>query len=108
MNITLIILDALAVILQLAAAYFGYKIYQYNRSTKWWLALVLAFVIQAVRRAITLSSDWSITTASSSVILDRSLAAIISLLIMIGLWAMLKNFENFSVIENKIEKKLKK
>jgi|GEM_PF-2936922 hypothetical protein len=110
MNDIEVILDSASVIFQLGATYFGYQIYQYNRLSKWWLALVLAFGIQTIRRLITTISDLGTTDAlvNNSVLFDRSLQLVISLLMFIGMWAMLKNFETFDVVEKKAADKIEK
>lgn len=102
----IVILDVLAVILQLAAAWFAYRIYRFNRLSKWWLALVLAFCIQGLRRGFQGYIDLGYGQ-NLSPILDRSLMFVISLLIVVGLFAMLKNFEGFEVVANKVRQKAK-
>lgn len=97
-----ILLDSLALILQLVAAYLAWRIYLFNKTNKWWLALVTAFFIQGIRRVFSLFEDANII--GSSLLLDRTLAFTISLLIVVGLWAMLRNFENFEVIKTKVNK----
>jgi hypothetical protein len=85
---------------------FAFRIYKFNRLSKWWLALILAFLIQGIRRLITLYDDINLISITNNLLIDRSLMFIISILILIGLWAMMKNFENFDIIEKKVEKKL--
>jgi hypothetical protein len=96
-------LDLIAVLLQLFASYFAFRIYSFNRLSKWWLALVFAFLIQAVRRAIQLYVDFGV--GNTNVFLDRVMMFIISLLMVAGLLAMLKNFENFDVVAEKVRGK---
>ena len=100
-------LDALSVICQFLAVYFSYRIYNYKRLTKWWLALVLGFLIQGTRRALTLYEDINLSEISNTILLDRMLMLVISSLILVGLWAMLKNFESFEFVEKKVKDKLK-
>jgi len=107
-NLALIPVDALSVVFQFLAVYFSYKIYSYNRLTKWWLALVLGFTTQGARRVLAIYEDIYLTEISNTVLLDRMLMLAISLLILIGLWAMLKNFESFEIVEKKVKDKLKK
>jgi len=108
MDIINVILGSLAAIFQFVAAYFGYRIYKFNRLNKWWLALVLAFIVQGIRRIFTVFEDVGSPLIASSAIFDRTLMFIISLLIVVGLWAMMKNFENFEVITGKISEKVKR
>jgi len=108
MNYTILVLDMLSVISQFLAVYFSYRIYSYNRLTKWWLAIALGFSTQGARRAVTLYEDVNLTEASNAILLDRILMLVISLLILAGLWAMLKNFESFEIVEKKVKEKLKK
>lgn len=105
-NLLILVLDSLAVFLQLLAAWFGYSIYKFNRLSKGWLAIVVGFLIQAVRRAVQLYSDSQGFVLN--VILDRALMVIISLLIFIGLWSMLKNFENFEFVKDNVRRKIKR
>jgi len=93
----LITLNCLALVFQLFAFYLAWRIYLYNKSNKWWLAFVFAFILQAVRRVFTLLEDMKVI--EQWLITDRVFAFTISLMMVIGLWAMLKNFENFTVIE---------
>jgi len=102
----ILVLDILAVLLQLIASYIAFRIYKFNRLSKWWLALVLAFLVQAVRRGMQVSVDLSLT--SSNVFFDRIMMFAISLLMVIGLLAMMKNFENFDVVVNNVKSKLRR
>lgn len=99
--------DVLSVICQLGAVYLGYRIYGYNRLTKGWLALVIAFAIQAIRRAFTVSDDLAISSFTGEQMLDRVLMFFISVLILVGLWAMLQRFESFEIAEKKVKAALK-
>jgi hypothetical protein len=99
-----ILLGVFAVIFQFIAAYCGYKIYKFNRESKWWIALIVAFIIQGIRRIFTIFEDLDII--KQNLLLDRSLMFLTSLLIVIGLWTMMKNFESFKILQHKIKKKL--
>jgi hypothetical protein len=101
-----ILLGAFSLIFQFLATYFSWRIYSFNKTNKWWLALVFAFVLQAVRRVQQVYYD-IVGLSAQNILLDRGLMFLISLLILIGLWSMLKNFENFRVIETKVKTKLK-
>jgi hypothetical protein len=103
---SILLLDVLAVVLQLMASYFAYRIFKFNRLNKRWLALVLAFLVQTVRRGVQVCVDLNIL--SLNVFIDRVLMFIISLLMIVGLWTMMKNFENFEVVEKNVGYKLSK
>jgi len=102
MDSSLMVLDAFAVLLQFGAAYFGYKIYRSNKLSKWWLALILAFLLQGIRRVFTLNTDIVLSTITPDIILDRLLQFIISALICIGLWSMKENFRKFDAVSKKL------
>jgi len=106
MNELIVALGVLSILCQFAAAYFGYKIYKCNRLGKWWLALVIAFVIQGVRRLLTTFDDYSALGFSGDQVIDRLFQFSISLLILIGLWCMLKNFQRFEVVEKQSKEKV--
>jgi len=108
MELTNVILGIFAAIFQFIAAFLGYKIYKFNRLNKWWLALIVAFIVQGIRRVFTIFEDAGNPLITSNVLFDRTLMFIISLLIVIGLWAMIKNFESFDIVANKIKEKSKK
>lgn len=108
MNELIFVFDILSVLCQFAVVYFGYKIYAYNRLTKWWLALVAAFFIQCVRGVLTIFDDAALSSFSNTQIIDRLFMFDISLLILIGLLAMTRNFESFEFLEKKVRDKLKK
>jgi len=103
-----ITLGIFSIVLQLLAAYFGYRIYKFNRMSKWWLALVLAFIVQGIRRIFTTLADMGNSTFLFPSFVDRALMFVISLLMVIGVWAMMKNFENFEVVEKQTKRKLVK
>jgi hypothetical protein len=107
MNELIFVFDILSVLCQFAAVYFSYKIYTYNRLSKWWLALMVAFFIQGVRRAITFYEDLYLSVVSNGILLDRTLMFVISMLIIVGLWAMLRNFESFEIVEKKTNQAIK-
>jgi prolipoprotein diacylglyceryltransferase len=102
----IIVLGILSVIFQFIAAFFAFRIYKFNRMGKGWLALVLAFLVQGtIRIVFNVFEDLSIV--KQNLLMDRGLMFITSLLILIGLWAMLKNFESFEFLEKKVKEKFK-
>ncbi len=104
----LMFLGVFAIVFQLSAAYIAYSIYRFDRMSKWWLFIVFAFVIMGVRRVFTLWADYSIVNVTSEMIFDRGLAFLISVLINVGLWSMLKSFNSFDIVAKKVRDKAKK
>lgn len=102
----IVTLSVLAFLFQLLAAWVSYKIYAFNRLSNWWLALIIAFLVQAIRRGFQIFYD--VSSTSMNIVLDRSLMFLISLFLFLGLWSMLKNFENFDVVQKKVDSKIKK
>jgi len=75
--------------------------------SNWWLALVLTFIIQGIRSVFTFLDDAGMQSIfTKNPILDRTLMFVISLLIVVGLWTLLRNFENFEIIEKNVKQKL--
>jgi len=110
MDFKLIILSLgiLSIILQFLTAYFDYRIYRFNRMSNWWLALILAFLIQGVRRIITFYEDINLTSITNNILIDRSLMFLISLFMAVGLWIMMKRFEKFDFIEKETKRKMRR
>lgn len=104
MNSFIVLLDGAALALQLMAAWFGYKIYRFNRLSTGWIALIIAFLIQVVRRIFQVYYDY--VGVNIDILFDRILMFFISLLLVIGLWSMLKNFENFDLVQNNVDLKI--
>ncbi len=107
-DLVLMLLGAFSIVFQLSAAFIAYKIYRFDRISKWWLMIVFAFILMGVRRVFALWSDFSLVDVSSAVLFDRSLAFLTSLLINIGLWSMLTSFRNFEVVAKRVRDKAKK
>lgn len=99
-------LSAFSVVLQLIAAYLGYRIYCFTRLSKWWLAVVIGFILQAIRRIFTFLEDFGAVNIPNTILIDRALMFLISLFMVIGLWIMLKNFENYDVVERQVKQKI--
>ena len=108
MDFKLIILGfgVLSIILQFLTAYFGYRIYKFNRMSKWWLVLILAFLIQGVRRIITFYYDINLISITNNILIDRSLMFLISFFMAVGLLTMMKRFEKFEFIEKETKRKI--
>lgn len=102
MNIITIGLDFIIV-------YLGYEIYRYNRLSKGWLFLVLAFFLDGLRDIITLYQGWinPETMDTLIVFLDATLVLTITLLIGLGLWHMHKKFEHFDIVHKQTNDKIK-
>jgi hypothetical protein len=104
------IMQFLAAIFTLIAAYFSFVIYRYNRQSKSWLAITLALSILFVRRVIgfyIIAYDTGYIEDITN-FLDRPLIPlIVSILFLLGLYGMKKNFESFEVLKDKVQAKLK-
>lgn len=99
-NYKFLVLDLLAILFQFTAAYFGFRIYRFNRLSPGWLAVVLGFIIQGLRRTITLLVDVNYLVVSSEAFesFDRLMAMFISVLMVVGILSMLRSFESFEVV----------
>ena len=90
------------------AAYCAYKIYEYNRLSTGWLAMVLAFVLLVFSRIICVPDDFDILKGINPAVLkawEIILALFIGILFIAGMCSMKKSFENFDVIEKQAESK---
>lgn len=90
------------------AAYCAYKIYEYNRLSTGWLAIVLAFVMLVLSRIICISGDLDILKGVSPAVLkawDVILILFTGILFITGMCSMKKSFENFDIIEKQAENK---
>jgi hypothetical protein len=104
------LLGIFQIVVQFVAAYFSYKIYLFNKENYGWISVTVALVLMSFRRITALLIGLKYISALGGwvALLDRLiLPSIISLLLFGGLWSMLKNFENFRVIETKVKTKLK-
>ncbi len=104
----LVLLGGFALGLQLLAAYLAYKIYKFNRLSGWWLIVLSAFELEALRRVIQVISDIQLTEIPAGLLLDRTMLFAVSLFLNIGLMSMLYNFQNFDFLEKKVSEKVKK
>lgn len=104
-----LVLGIIQIVVQFAAAYFSYRIYKYNRLNQAWLAVTWALVFMTLRRITALMIELKYISSFSGWIADLDriiLPFIISILLFWGFLAMLKNFENFEVVEKKVRKKI--
>ncbi len=100
----------LDIVLQLTVAYFSFKIYNFHKLSKVWLAVPIGFVFMAMRRIIALS--YKMGYFQNSIISIQFIDSIfvpfiISLLLVFGIWAMYNNFQNFALIEKDVTEKVK-
>lgn len=105
-----LLLGIVQIVMQAFAAYFSYKIYLFNRINKVWLAVTFALIIMTFRRitAFMIEINYLSAFRGSIADLDRIiLPTLISVLLLYGLWAMYKNFENYEVVEKKVRDKIK-
>jgi hypothetical protein len=98
----------LSIIGSLIAAYLSYIIYKYNRLSKAWLAVTVAFVLIIFRRGIGFISDFELLPEWRFFLktTESILLVVISLLYIWGFWSMKKNFESFEVVEKKVKDKI--
>jgi hypothetical protein len=101
---SLVIFDLFAVIFQILAAWFAYRIYKFDRLSGWWIGLIIAFIFQAIRRLFQAYNDW--LNLSTNPLFDRVLMFLISLFLVMGLWEMFKKFESFEIVEKNVKNKM--
>lgn len=104
------LLGIFQIFVQLFAAYFSYKIYLFNMENKGWLTVSFALILMTFRRITALLIGMEYIPEFSGWIanLDRLiLPSIISILLFFGFWSMLKNFEQFNVIQSNVKNKIK-
>ena len=108
-NIEILVL-VIATLIQLLAVYFAYKIYTYNRLSKWWLAIIVALFLDVLRRFTTFLEFAEVSSSLESQIslLEHFILPIVTtLLFTVALWSMAKNFESFEVVEKEAKEKVK-
>jgi hypothetical protein len=110
MNLELVILfGVLQIVLQAVAAYFSYRIFAFNRVRKWWLAVTWALILMTFRRitALLIELKWLVSFSGSISDIDRIiLPFLISVLLLWGIYAMFRNFEEFDVVEKVVKSKV--
>lgn len=103
-------LAILQIIIQAVAVYYSYKIYEFNRLNKGWLALTVALILMTFRRITALLIELSLLSNLSGWLAQTDrviLPTLISIFLLVGLYFMYKNFENFEVVEKEIKKIMK-
>ena len=88
-------------LIQLATAFFSFKVYEYNKNNKAWLFLTLAFLVMAVRRVLVSSNE-----LGAFIILEETfdfysrgiLPLLISVFLLWGMYSFYKNFKTQEVI----------
>jgi hypothetical protein len=103
-------LEAAIVVVQVAAAYYSYEVYRYDRLHRQWLAVTLALVLMACQSGALLASGSGMFPGFSvvaEVTGKVTLPFIISVFFLAGMWSMKVNFEKFDVIERKTTEKIK-
>ena len=96
--------------LSLIATWLSYKIYKYNRLSRGWLSITLAFTLVAFSRILSFSEDLGIFLELNKSVLkiwDVILLILINILFITGLLSMLRSFESFDIVEKKVQEKLK-
>ena len=104
-NFVLVLLGGFSLVLLISATILAYKIYKFNRLSPWWLVLLSAFELEVLRQMLGIFTEINLDAVSFEVLVSRVLLFVISLLLNIGLWSMLKNFEKFEFIKEKVGKK---
>ncbi len=96
-----------SIIMSLFVAFLSVKIYRYNRLSKAWIAVTLAFILVVVRRSIGFAVDYRIFSGTQPfpTYLEAWLQLLISFLYIAGFWSMKKNFERFDVVEKQARAK---
>jgi hypothetical protein len=99
----------LSIIGSIIATYLSYVIYKYNRVSKAWLAVTLAFLLIIFRRSLGFAINLDLFTTLGPTLksIENTLLLIISILYILGFWSMKKSFETFDIIEKKTRKKIK-
>jgi len=103
-----IIFSILDFILQCAAAVFSYQIYSFHRLSKAWLAVPIGFGLLALRRALSFlqGTGYLQNSVLSPILESVFIPFIISLLLVIGIWAMYNSFQKFSLTEQEVSEKI--
>jgi hypothetical protein len=108
-------LIALQILIQFAASFFSYSIYQRHRNYGPWLALTIAFALMAFRRVATLLFEMGIEMDYAATVsyLDRIILPLVtSALLFYALFSIKSEFDaSFSSQEKafaKIEKAIKR
>lgn len=104
------ILAAIPVVLSLYTVYLVYKIYSFNRLNKAWLFVAVGFILSVLLRFLILLRDQGLFSIffQSWDIYESIIRIGISIFQVVGFWSMLRNFENFDLIENKVKQFIKK
>lgn len=95
------------IIVQAVAAVYAYKIYSFNRLNKGWIAMIFALILMTLRRVTALLIEVNYLPTLTGIIsyIDRViLPALISLLLLIGLYVMFRNFETFEIVEKTVKR----
>ena len=103
------IFGVVSVVGSLIAAYLSYEIYRYNRLSKAWLAVTVAFILIIFRRAIGFATEAGVWLEYRPVLkfVESVLLILISVLYILGFWSMKRSFETFDVVEKKVQDKVK-
>jgi hypothetical protein len=98
-----LVFGILSIIGSIITVYLSYTIYTYNRISKGWLAVIVAFVLIICRRSIGFVTDSGFFPEFKTLMksIEGLLLLIISLLYIWGFWSMKKNFERFDIVEKK-------
>ena len=89
--------------------YLVYRISRFNRLNKAWLFVALGFLLIVILRTLTLlySGGFFPSFFKLWYIYDPVIRILDSLCFIIGFGSMLRNFQNFEVVEKKVVSKIK-
>ena len=99
-----------SIFLSFYTAYLTYKIYSFNRLDKSWLLVTVGFFLILLLRVLNLLMGEGLFPEFFKLwyIYDPILRIMNSTCFILGFWSMLKNFENFEVVEKKVKKAIKR
>ena len=104
-----IIIGVFQVIFQIAAFYFAYNIYNYDRLNRSWLAITLALAIMTWWRVAALALEvLQVTPPSNLELVERTfLPLLVSLLFLMGMVSLNSKFESFDLMQKETDLHIK-
>ncbi len=89
-DLLVIALDIIQILLQLGAAWFAYRIIGLMGGSLFWILVVVAFLLQAVRRVTALALDAGVPTLTGELaFVDRTaLPFLISVFLLLGMYEL--------------------
>ncbi len=96
-------------LLLFTGAFFAYRIYTFHNLSKGWLTVPLGFFLMGIRRILATSNYvgyFQNSFLSLEYVDSVFIPLIITLLLVFGLYVMYHNFQNFSLVQSDVEKKV--